>query len=320
MSEWHVQVVQLGKIGKHPNADTLSITQIHDGYPCIFRTGDFKEGDLAVYVPVDSIVPIEDSRFSFLAGHPRIKAKKLRGVFSMGILVAPNADFVLGQIVHEPLGITKYEPDTRYTLKGDNEKDPGFIPIYTDIESYRKYPKVIKQGEEVILCEKLHGSSARYLVKEDRLWVGSHKMIKKDTEGSLWWTVAHQYDLATKLATAPDKVFYGEVYGQVQDLKYGAKQNELFLAIFDVFDIQKGLYLDWDNVVELCVGLGLPTTPLLYRGPWHPDFISMANGPSTLADHTREGFVIRPVTERWDLEVGRVILKLVGEDYLLRKE
>ena len=32
-------------------------------------------------------------------------------------------------------------------------------------------------------------------------------------------------------------------------------------------------------------------------------------GPSTMAAHTREGFVVRPVVERWDARVGRVVLK-----------
>lgn len=39
MSEFCVTVVEIGKVGRHPNADTLSITQVLGSYPCIFRTG-----------------------------------------------------------------------------------------------------------------------------------------------------------------------------------------------------------------------------------------------------------------------------------------
>ena len=46
MSEFKVEVVKIRKIEKHPNADTLSITNIHGGYPVVFRTEDFNEGDL----------------------------------------------------------------------------------------------------------------------------------------------------------------------------------------------------------------------------------------------------------------------------------
>jgi hypothetical protein len=50
MSEWIVRVVEIGEVVKHPNADSLSITEV-EGYPCIIRTGDFQTGDKAVYIP-----------------------------------------------------------------------------------------------------------------------------------------------------------------------------------------------------------------------------------------------------------------------------
>jgi hypothetical protein len=47
----------------------------------------------------------------------------------------------------------------------------------------------------------------------------------------------------------------------------------------------------------------------------------MAEGKTILGNggHVREGGVIRPITERVDLRHGRVIGKLVGEGYHLRK-
>ena len=56
MSQFSCPLIQIGKVGKHPNADTLSITTV-DGGPVIFRTGDFAPGDYAVYIPVDAVVP-----------------------------------------------------------------------------------------------------------------------------------------------------------------------------------------------------------------------------------------------------------------------
>jgi hypothetical protein len=61
--------------------------------------------------------------------------------------------------------------------------------------------------------------------------------------------------------------------------------------------------------------------PLLYRGPWNlDDLLPLANGKSMIANNTREGFVVKPVVERYDMHHGRVAFKMVGEDYLLRKE
>src|SRR4051812_24887017 len=110
MSEFHVEVVRLGAIEPHPNADSLSITRVHGGYPVIIRTGEFRTGDLAVYVPVDSGGPADEPRFAFLGEPRRIKARRLRGVFSMGLLVPASDEWAAGADVRAALRITKYEP------------------------------------------------------------------------------------------------------------------------------------------------------------------------------------------------------------------
>ncbi len=160
MSEFHVKVVRIGPITKHSNAETLSTTNIHGGYPVIFRTGEYKEGDLAVYVPIDSLVPKTDPRWTFLGEHNRIKAKRLRGVFSMGLLTPADPSWIEGQDVREALQIEKYEPpgeDDLSTGGGLSERDPGLMPTYTDIEGFRRWPDVIIEGEPVVLSEKIHG-------------------------------------------------------------------------------------------------------------------------------------------------------------------
>lgn len=324
MSEFHVRVVRVGDIEKHPNADTLSITKVDD-YPVIIRTGDFKPGDLAVYVPIDSVIPKDSVTFAFLGDMRRIKAKKLRGIFSMGLLVPPPADLPperleVGTNVQAEFGIEKYDPEVGFAgavLGGDNEKDPGFLPVYTDIEGLRRYPNVLAQGEEVVLTEKTHGCNSRFVFRDGRLWIGSHKRIKKADGSTVWHEAASRYALAEKLAAHPNIAIYGEVYGQVQDLKYGV-QDGVRLALFDAMDTLTRRYFDFDEFVAFAGVLGLPTVPILYRGPWSNDLRAMAEGKSTMADHVREGFVVRPVKERHE-HMGRVVLKMVGEGYLLRK-
>ena len=64
------------------------------------------------------------------------------------------------------------------------------------------------------------------------------------------------------------------------------------------------------------------TVPLLYRGAWKLELVSLAEGKTTFpgANHVREGLVVKPVEERWDFTCGRVVLKYIGEGYLLRKD
>lgn len=321
MSEFRVQVVRLGPIEKHPNADSLSLTHVLGDYPVILRTGELQPGDLAVYVPVDAVVPADDPRWAFLGEHRRIKARRLRGIFSMGLLTPAEPGFCEGDDVREALRITKWEPPLPPLAEGEDEADPGHMPAYTDIEGLRRWPAVLQPGEEVIATEKVHGANGRFVFADGRLWVGSRTRIKRESEGSLWWRAARQYDLAEKLRARPGLALYGEVYGAVQDLRYGARPNEVRLILFDAMDTRARRYLDYDDFVALSRELGLPVVPVLHRGPWGDEVRALANGGSTLpgAAHTREGFVVRPVKERWHPELGRVVLKLIGEDYLLRK-
>lgn len=342
MSTFIVPVVRIEKIEKHPNADTLSITEA-EGCPVIFRTGDYQVGDLAVYVPVEAVVPTERPEFAFLASKEgqttaRIKAKKLRGIFSMGLLVKPpeGADELNSIPKAEPgldlaawYGIVKYvEPEKNMKLGGRAERavDSHTAPIY-DIESHRKYKHLYAEGEEVAITEKIHGCNGRFVWRQadgeeaPRLFVGSRNFFLKEDDSAVWWKVARMHNLAEKLSCFPDVVVYGEVYGQVQDLKYGTTQEDpIRFAAFDAYDKSKGRYLDWAEFRLLMTALEIPTVPVLYVGPYSLEKVQeLAQGNSAIADQIKEGCVIKPVVNRWDHHLGRVITKLVGEQYLLRK-
>lgn len=323
MSEFHVEVVRIGKVEKHPDADSLSITQVR-GYPVVFRTGGFAEGDLAIYVPVDAVVPTDRPPFDWLATEgrtkERVKAKKLRGRFSMGCLNPALPGMVEGQDVAEQLGITKYEPPEEMTTGGDNEHDYGHMPTYTDIEGLRRWPDVIRPDEEVVVTEKVHGANARYVWADGRLWVGSRTNIKRKDEKSIWWKAAAQTGLEERLSKAPYLAVFGEVYGQVQDLKYGVQSGVRFVA-FDAFDCVRREYVGYDSFTRDMTILGIPTVPVLYRGPMSGLDRGLAEGATVVGGGAcvREGFVVKPTQERWDQGLGRVILKLHGEGYLLRK-
>ena len=347
MSEFHVRVVQVGPIEKHPNADTLSITEIDGGYPVIIRTGEFKEGDRAVYIPVDSIVP-DTEQWAFLKGNRRIKAKKLRGVFSMGMLASIPPDPVggmgfggfkipreVGDNVQELMGIEKYEPHIHNSggpnackMGGNGLPQPEWFHQYTDIEGYRKNKNLFVPGEEVILTEKVHGSSFRACFKDSQLWVGSHHRVLAEND-SVFWIVAKQIE--PFLRATEGIVWYGEVYGPIQKgFRYDTDGTKAGLKVrmFDAKDSVMGRYLDYDEFEQILGkqwdlwDLQPPEMcPVLYRGPWSPDLVALAEGQTTLGGtHVREGWVGRPVKERWDHRVGRVILKCVGEGYLLSKD
>ena len=337
MSTFKVEIVRIGAIDKHPNADTLSTTKAWD-YPVIIKTGEFKTGDLAAYVPVDAVVPSfapeggasegkpsptpeggasegrpsstpEGDRFAFLGEHRRVKARRLRGIFSMGLLIAADPGWTEGQDVATLLGIVKYEQPEAMVTGGDSEPCPFPFPTYTDIEGYRRFPNVLRDGEEVVITEKIHGANGRWAFHEGRLWAGSHHGIKKNAPGVIWWRIAAANALEARLQRVPGIALFGEVYGDVQDLKYGTKKGELRLVVFDALDLSSLRYLGWDRTVAIAKSLELPTVPVLHRGPWSASLLSLASGRSTIAENIREGIVIRPAAERFDASVGRAIIK-----------
>jgi RNA ligase (TIGR02306 family) len=192
---------------------------------------------------------------------------------------------------------------------------------YTSIVGLRRYKHVLELGEQVVLTEKIHGSNGRFCWDGERLWAGSRNEVKKEDPATFWWQVAAALGLADRLKAFPKTIFFGEVYGKgVQDLAYGLQDRDFI--VFDTFDVATMRWNNWQVTQDLARLVGLKVVPTLYEGPWQgfEAHQALAEGASTVAGHVREGFVVKPVKERWHSRVGRVIFKLVGEGYNLRKD
>lgn len=374
MSDWQPQIVQIEKVEKHPFADALDIATVLGDYPVICKLGEYRKGDLVGYIPIDTIVP-DTEQFHFLcpkitekyeeiegdtivtktrALGPRfpvgsvpeknriIKAKKIRGIYSQGMLIRlpiscewlHPLEFI-GQSIVDLLGLKKWEEEEEENLPGlkktrgtNAEKAPqGWAIPHYDIDGIRKYIACLADNEEIVLTEKIHGSNAGFSHDGTRLWVKSRNFYKKQDEDDMWWDIALRYDLENKLAQHPGFVFFGEVYGQVKGFRYDTviAEGRLMTKVrfFDVFDTKKMRYLDYDDRVKLITEAGLDTVPELYRGPWlgKEQMYPFAEGLTTLGGkHIREGWVLNTVKERFEPRLNsRMHVKLVGEAYNLQK-
>lgn len=310
MSQHRVEVVELGAPTPHPNADRLEIFEIF-GYTCCAAKGQFKAGDRAAYIPPDSIVDSTRPEFAFLAGHERVRVKKLRGVVSMGLLMPTDAE--IGADVMEAMGVKHYEPPIRGQTGGEAAPAPSiYAPCY-DVESARRYGHVFVEGEPVIVTEKIHGANGRWVFDGERLHAGSRTEWKREGV-AIWWQALERCPwLGEWLRAHPKLVVYGEVFGQVQDLKYG--RSGLDVAVFDILEGSR--WLDAGDARRL--GYGLHWVPTLSETEWRwPEIAQHAEGRSKLADHVREGCVVKPLIERTHQEIGRVQAKLIGNGYLER--
>jgi len=313
-STHRVEVIPV-HLEKHPNADTLSIVKVF-GYTVCVRTADWADGRLGAYIPPDSVCP-DTPQFAFLGERKRVKVKKLRGIISMGLLVPAPEGAKEGDDVAVLLNIAHYEPPENASTGGDNEvPPPGYRPNY-DVDTWRRYKHLFFEGELVVATEKIHGASGRWSFVDGRMHCGSRTCWKKEDEKNLWWKALKQNPWIEGWCRAHEGLtLYGEVFGNVQDLKYGTRPGLYRVAIFDILEGSQWWPADLFRAEAL-----LEKVPLLYQGPYQAEMLEkMAEGPSLVdgADHLREGLVLKPANERTDPEIGRVQLKIVSNAYLER--
>jgi len=183
-------------------------------------------------------------------------------------------------------------------------------------------------GEEVVVTEKLHGTNSRVasIRTEDGtvLVCGTRRNQVRQGTGSKYEAPLHIPEVTNLLSALRDTyndgvaiVLFGEIFGAgvQKHFIYGQAPGVLGYRAFDI--AIDGAYMDWDNFVAICDEHGLNVVPLLYRGPYSIKKIEeLSDGPTTIgAGHVREGVVFKPVQERQDTLLGRVILKRVGDDY-----
>jgi RNA ligase (TIGR02306 family) len=364
MANFRVDVESIIKVEDHPNADRLSVITIR-GYTAISAKNEdgthrYKAGDNVVYVPCGSVVPEYILRNGFwdetknkgmLAGSEgnRVKEIRLRGIFSEGILLpvvdnkVSNATDVLevstGDNVSEFLGITKYEPVIPTNFAGEVYSDITLVKKF-DLENIKNFPDIIKDGEDVVMTEKIHGTNFRIVIhphlnKADGFnngfasisskGLGNQGLFFKNSESNtnnVYVRMTHT--LTDNIQTIVDTmvndtvIIFGEIFGQgVQDLTYGASK-----AMFRVFEVcVNGTWLDWENLVKFCNKFGFEMVPVVFVGPFSKESLKTATDGKTLVENgvnIREGVVVKTTNTRFE-HSDRVIFKSVSESYLTRK-
>ena len=181
----------------HPDADRLELVNVL-GYQCVARKGEFSAYQPVVYIPEQTIVPEyllrriglwdDEKGKGKLAGSngDRVKAVKLRGKTSLGLLVPFDKydllengnssihikDTYEGMDVSDFLGITKWEPPIPISMSGQVFNASGKTPSF-DVDNIRNFPQVLYSKEflntDHIVTEKLHGTWACFGFSRDHI-------------------------------------------------------------------------------------------------------------------------------------------------------
>jgi RNA ligase (TIGR02306 family) len=339
----------------HPNADRLEYAQV-GLYNVVVPKGTYKTGDEVFYIPEFAVLPealiVALGLEGKLAGRSknRVKPIRLRGLLSQGLVASLDiAEGELDRTVRDhskQLGIEKWEPEIPVALAGDVTPAPELVR-WIDIENIKKFPDMFKEGELVVVDEKVHGTATCVTVvdalAEPTVYVtskgiGSRNLALKENPKNAYWRMFHKYDLlgfaqfiASRFENISKVALFGETYGSVQDLHYGLN-NELGFILFDIHltrTTKEGNVTEWvdpETAEKLAAEAGVPLAPRLYEGPYSLEKITeLAYGPEKVSGteaNIREGVVVRPAALNSDkiFEGSRKIGKFVSDDYLTRAD
>ncbi len=328
MSSLFVPVATIEALAPHPNADRLELAQVL-GWQLVVPKGQYQVGEKLVYFPIDTVLPLDLSErlgVTKYLSKQRIRCARLRGEPSFGLAIPPDEDWPIGENVADFYHAQKYEPPVRASA-GDAECDHPLFVAYTEIENMRNYPEVFVPDEMVILSEKIHGTQCRLGLIEGELMAGSKQVRRKRPEhdrfaSSIYWfpfTLESVRRMIEELGRSHRQVMlFGEVYGsKIQSFHYGL-HGVLGFRAFDL--LLDGRYVDWPDFLELCAQYQIESVPALVTIPFDLKQVRFYSEGQTLLmgedAHIREGVVVRPVAERHDPRLGRVILKYVSDTYL----
>jgi RNA ligase (TIGR02306 family) len=232
----------------HPNADALELAQV-GLFRAVVAKGAYRTGDWAVYIPENALLPdalIDELGLTGrLAGSKRnrVKAIRLRGEISQGIVCRPRAladrDLAAahgeGADFAAELGVTKWVPEIPVHMGGEVVPAPDLLR-WIEVENAKRYPDVFTPGEPVVATEKIHGTACLFtLIAEtgeefaSSKGHGSRNFGLAYAEDNLYWRSVKVHgvpEAARRIAErfGADRVgVFGEVFGAgVQDLGYGA--------------------------------------------------------------------------------------------------
>ena len=278
----------------------------------------------------------------------RVKCVKLRGVISQGILYPTTKHDLLekfcistdlegqrllvneGDNVTAFLEISKWEPPVPSHLSGEVSNAKSEYAFHYDIQNVQKYDRVLEEGELIVVTEKLHGSFCGLSYNPQDLdlpdegfysfskGLGAKGLIFKNNEnnqGNLYvqQLIKNKDNLKTLYAKFNTQVtVLSEVFGPVQDLKYGLTSPEI--RVFDIYlgKPNQGRYLNDVELDNALVGTTLTRVPVLYKGPYSLCKITELRDGQTTINNVNQ-------IERTNKYIGRVQLKFVSPQYLLRR-
>lgn len=328
-----VSIERIHSISVHRNADKLLCAKILE-WPVVIKKDDgFKDGDLVVFVSIDTVVDSTNPFFAFMEKQKfRTWNARFRGEPSSG-LVCPLSlvldkglkaeECVEGLEVSELLNCKHYEKPLDIRLSGQARGNfPTNIISITDEKNLLSYPRVVDEfkGLSCYITVKQDGSSCTIIRNNEDKQVCSRRLSLKEGE-SAFWTIAKKYDILNQLDNMNfNLALQGEICGPKMN---GNKLElpELDFFLFNVMELNTREYAGLAGVEEAARMLNIKTVPILLRFRWDDTWNierlrEIANNITYPNGKPGEGIVIRPVLSRYSETLkGMMSVKIINQNY-----
>lgn len=355
-----VTIRRIDRIDPIDGADRIEVATV-GGWRVVVRKGEFKAGDLALYHEIDSFIDTSRPAYSFLGatkemvidgetrmGHV-LRTRKMRGVYSQGLLLKPEAALPEGipksryaEMCEEKTNVSRLVGVVEYhkpALTADfvGGYDPYVAPR-TDavrIQNIDKATWDVVKKTDYFCSVKVDGTSTT-MVWDER--VNSFRGFSHNNEfdlttglGKTLMECAERQGIGEFCKSHPMVTVQAELCGpKIQSNRYALGKHRLFA--FSLWDINRGSYLNpyvfgelTDSVVpKLDIDLSQ------FDGP--SDFLSWVDGMrgNITKDRLDEGVVVHVVSnlratqDEWFTLVDGLgpqrQVKAVSNKYLLKAE
>lgn len=280
-----VSIKTIDKISPIEGADFIERATL-GGWNVVVKKGLYNEGDRALYLEIDSVLPEDNPVFKDfmkhgvknvttfdgkeLRGHV-LRTVRLRGVYSQGALI-PLSEISLDlnstqeqvDAWGEQQGVFKYEPPAVFSNSGILGTFPNKYARQTDSERVQNlsddFLQKISQETSWIPSEKIDGMSATFFKDEQGVLRAASRNYEVDTTQGIFAEIIQKYELDTRME--PGSVIQGEIFGEgIQ--KNTLKKKGHHLAVFSHNDIGSEEYLLWldkEMKVPIYDGIEFPLT------------------------------------------------------------
>lgn len=350
-----VTIRQISEIKPITNADAIEVVVV-DGWEVVVKKGEFNVGQYVLYFEIDSLLPMSDLRFNFLAKGKdidkyRLRTIKLRGQISQGLVLPLHifwecATCELEHDYSECLGIEKYEIPDSGNIRGCKPAStfPHFIPKTDEERIQNLYNKFKDEYLDVEFheSEKMDGSSVtlaavkpQYFIEnllndenypynsaDLQVLVASRNQTLKYDEDSHYWKGIYNTNLIAKISkiaedTGKQLAIQGELLGPgIQGNREALK--DYTVRVFKIWDIDKKEYLSHDEFISITTTYSIDIVPQLGKVKLFELSLSDILERAKGKNSNKKNIEGKVYTSC--IDYNTIHFKVINNDYLLEKD